>query len=42
MTQTSSDETTIEYRDDRATRVPVTVIQADITGVVVVVRPPGR
>jgi hypothetical protein len=31
MTQTSSDGTTIEYRDDRATRVPVTVV-----------RPPGR
>jgi hypothetical protein len=41
MTETSNG-TTIQYRDDTATRVPVTVNQANVSGLEVVVRPPAR
>jgi hypothetical protein len=41
MTETR-DGTTIQYRDDTATRMPITVDQANLSGLQVVVRPPAR
>jgi protocatechuate 3,4-dioxygenase beta subunit len=38
----SNGGTTVEYRDDRATRVPVTIQDANVGGLEVVVRRPGR
>ena len=38
----SNGGTTVEYRDDRATRVPVTIQDANVSGLEVVVRRPGR
>jgi hypothetical protein len=38
----SNDGRTVEYRDDRATRVPVTIQDANVSGLEVVVRRPGR
>jgi hypothetical protein len=41
ITETSSG-TTIQYRDDTATRVSITITQASVTGLEVVVRSPPR
>jgi len=41
-TETSSNGTTVEYRDDRATRVPITINQANVSGLEVIVRRPPR
>jgi hypothetical protein len=41
MTETR-DGQTVQYRDDTATRVPITVDQANLRGLQVVVRPPPR
>jgi len=42
LTETTSDGTTLEYRDDGATRVPVTIQDGNVSGLEVVVRRPGR
>ena len=42
ITETSSSGRTIQYRDDTATRVPITVNQANVSGLEVIVRPPPR
>jgi hypothetical protein len=41
ITETSNG-TTIQYRDDTATRVPIIVNQANVNGLEVIVRPPSR
>jgi len=41
-TETGPDGTTVHYADDTATRVPVTVNDANVSGLEVVVRPPAR
>ena len=41
-TETGPDGTTVHYTDDMATRVPVTVDDANVSGLEVVVRPPAR
>jgi protocatechuate 3,4-dioxygenase beta subunit len=41
-TETGPDGTTVHYADDTATRVPVTVTDANVSGLEVVVRPPAR
>jgi protocatechuate 3,4-dioxygenase beta subunit len=42
MRETSSDGTTVEYRDDTATRVPLTINDANVSGLEVIVRAPTR
>ena len=42
LTETNPDGTTVQYRDDAATRVPVTVQDGNVGGLEVVVRPPAR
>ena len=37
MTETSGDGTTVEYRDDAATRVPITISDGHVTGIEIVV-----
>jgi protocatechuate 3,4-dioxygenase beta subunit len=41
-TETGPDGTTVHYADDTATRLPVTVSDANVSGLEVVVRPPAR
>lgn len=41
-TETNSNGTTIEYRDDKGTRVPITINQASISGLEVIVQRSGR
>jgi protocatechuate 3,4-dioxygenase beta subunit len=42
VTTETSNGTTIQYRDDTATRVPITINQANISGLEVIVRRPVR
>jgi protocatechuate 3,4-dioxygenase beta subunit len=42
LTETSQGGTTIQYRDDTATRVPIRIQDANVGGLEVVVRPPAR
>ena len=42
VTTETSNGTTIQYRDDTATRVPITVDEANLSGLEVIVRPPAR
>jgi hypothetical protein len=42
ITTESSNGTTIQYRDDTGTRVPITIDQASVSGLEVTVRPPSR
>jgi protocatechuate 3,4-dioxygenase beta subunit len=42
VTTETGNGTTIQYRDDTATRVPVTINHANVSGLEVIVRPPAR
>jgi hypothetical protein len=42
VTTETSNGTTIQYRDDTATRVPIAVNQANLSGLEVIVKRPGR
>lgn len=42
VTTEMSNGTTIEYRDDTATRVPITINEANVSGLEVIVRRPAR